>query len=119
MPNVDFAALVRLIRQARGETQEKFARDLDVSVGTMSSRDNGKRRPVSAASPADFFSPREWEFAILKLIAIAGRRKARKVIETEAGPSKLLSPLTMAAAPCNAPRSGGVRFTRSDRRRMR
>ena len=46
MPNVDFAALVRLIRQARGETQEKFARDLDVSVGTMSSQENGKRRPV-------------------------------------------------------------------------
>ena len=48
MPNVDFAARVRLIRQARGETREKFARDLDVSVGTMNSRENGKRRPEKA-----------------------------------------------------------------------
>jgi transcriptional regulator with XRE-family HTH domain len=48
MPNVDFAALVRLIRQARGETNEKFARDLDVSVGTMNGRENGKRRSVKA-----------------------------------------------------------------------
>jgi transcriptional regulator with XRE-family HTH domain len=48
MPNVDFAALVRLIRQARRETQEKFAWDLDVSVGTMNGRENRKRRPVKA-----------------------------------------------------------------------
>jgi DNA-binding XRE family transcriptional regulator len=48
MPNVDFAALVRLIRQACRETQEKFAWDLDVSVGTMNGRENGKRRPVTA-----------------------------------------------------------------------
>ena len=50
MPNVDFAALVSLIRQARGETNEKFARDLDVSVGTMNRRENGKRRPVKRSA---------------------------------------------------------------------
>jgi transcriptional regulator with XRE-family HTH domain len=48
MTNVDFAALVKLIRQARGQTQEELARDLDVTVGTMNGWENGKHRPVKA-----------------------------------------------------------------------
>ncbi len=48
MMDVDFAALVRVIRQTRGQTQEEFARDLDVTVGTMNGWENGKHRPVKA-----------------------------------------------------------------------
>jgi transcriptional regulator with XRE-family HTH domain len=48
MMDVDFAALVRRIRQTRGQTQEEFARDLDVTVGTMNGWENGKHRPVNA-----------------------------------------------------------------------
>ena len=48
MTDVDFAALVKLIRQARGQTQEELARDLDVTVGTINGWENGKHRPVKA-----------------------------------------------------------------------
>jgi hypothetical protein len=48
MPNVDFTARVRLIREARRENPGKVARELDVSVGAMNGRENGKRRPVNA-----------------------------------------------------------------------
>jgi transcriptional regulator with XRE-family HTH domain len=48
MTDIDFAALVRLIRQSRGQTQEELARDLDVTVGTMNGWENGKHRPVKA-----------------------------------------------------------------------
>lgn len=44
----DFARLVRQIRQARGQTQEDLARDLDVTVGTMNGWENGRHRPVKA-----------------------------------------------------------------------
>jgi transcriptional regulator with XRE-family HTH domain len=87
MPNVDFAARVRRIRQARRETQEEFAWDLDVSVGTMNGRENRKRRPVKAQRRPLISLAEGMEFAILKLIATAGRGRARKVIETGARPS--------------------------------
>lgn len=48
MTDIDFAMLVRLIRQTRGQTQEELARDLDVTVGTMNGWENGKHRPVKA-----------------------------------------------------------------------
>src|SRR5215207_9279225 len=48
MTDIDFAALVRLIRRARKQTQEELARDLDVTVGTMNGWENGKHRPVKA-----------------------------------------------------------------------
>ena len=44
----DFAALVRLLRQRKGLPQEEFARELDVTVGTLSSRENGHHRPLKA-----------------------------------------------------------------------
>lgn len=48
MTDIDFPVLVRRIRQARGQTQEELARDLDVTVGTMNGWENGKHRPVKA-----------------------------------------------------------------------
>ncbi len=48
MQNIDFAALVKALRVARGLTQEDFARELDVTVGTMNGWENGKHRPVKA-----------------------------------------------------------------------
>ena len=48
MKDVDFAALVRLIRRSRGQTQEELARELDVTVGTMNGWENGRHRPVRA-----------------------------------------------------------------------
>ena len=46
--NVDYAALVKTLRDARGLTQEEFARELDVTVGSMNGWENGKHRPVKA-----------------------------------------------------------------------
>lgn len=46
--DVDFASLVRLLRQSRGQTQEEFARDVDVTVGTLNGWENGRHRPVRA-----------------------------------------------------------------------
>jgi len=48
MHNVDFAALVKALRTARGLTQEDLARELDVTVGTMNGWENGKHRPLKA-----------------------------------------------------------------------
>lgn len=48
MQNINFAALVKAIRLARGLTQEDFARELDVTVGTMNGWENGRHRPVKA-----------------------------------------------------------------------
>lgn len=48
MTDVDLATLVRRIREARSQTQEEFARDLDVTVGTMNGWENRKHRPVKA-----------------------------------------------------------------------
>lgn len=47
-PSTDFAALVRLLRESKGLTQEEFARELDVTVGTLSGWENGHHRPVKA-----------------------------------------------------------------------
>jgi putative transcriptional regulator len=44
----DFASLIRQLRSARGLTQEEFARELDVTVSTMSCWENGRHRPVRA-----------------------------------------------------------------------
>jgi len=48
MQDINFAVLVRALRLARGLTQEDFARELDVTVGTMNGWENGKHRPVKA-----------------------------------------------------------------------
>jgi len=48
LKNIDFAALVRTVRQTRGQTQEELARELDVTVGTMNGWENGRHRPVRA-----------------------------------------------------------------------
>ena len=48
MENVDFAALVKLVRQTRGQTQEELAHELDVTVSTMNGWENGRHRPVRA-----------------------------------------------------------------------
>lgn len=46
--STDFAALVRLLRERKGLTQEEFARQLDVTVGTLSGWENGHHRPLKA-----------------------------------------------------------------------
>lgn len=48
MAEMGFPKLVKSIRQARGQTQEELARELDVTVGTMNGWENGKHRPVRA-----------------------------------------------------------------------
>jgi len=48
MKDVDYAALVKQLRDARRLTQEEFARELDVTVGTMNAWENGKHCPVKA-----------------------------------------------------------------------
>lgn len=45
---VHFGALVRELRRRRGLTQEEFARELEVTVGTMSGWETGKHRPHRA-----------------------------------------------------------------------
>jgi len=45
---IDFASLVKELRQAEGLTQEEFAAALDVTAGTLSSWENGHHRPVKA-----------------------------------------------------------------------
>ena len=64
MTDIDFAALVRLIRQARGQTQEDLARDLDVTVGTMNGWENGKHRPVKAQRRRLINMAEEMELAV-------------------------------------------------------
>lgn len=44
--SIDFAGLVRLLRQAKGLTQEEFAREIEVTVGTLSGWEAGRHRPV-------------------------------------------------------------------------
>lgn len=44
----DFANLPRRIRERRQLTQEELARELDVTVGTLSNWENARRRPVRA-----------------------------------------------------------------------
>lgn len=46
--STDFAALVRLLRESKGLTQEEFARELDVTVGTLSGWENSHHRPLKA-----------------------------------------------------------------------
>src|SRR5262245_58002662 len=46
--NVDWAALVKQLRAARGLTQEDFAHEIDVVVGTVNAWENDKRRPLKA-----------------------------------------------------------------------
>lgn len=46
--STDFAALVRLLRERKGLTQEEFAREVDVIVGTLSGWENGHHRPLKA-----------------------------------------------------------------------
>ena len=44
----DFAQLLRQIRERRELTQEELARELDVTVGTLSNWENARHRPVRA-----------------------------------------------------------------------
>ncbi len=43
---VDFAGLVRGIREARGLTQEQLAHELGVTFGTVNGWENGRHRPI-------------------------------------------------------------------------
>jgi transcriptional regulator with XRE-family HTH domain len=45
---IDFAALVREIRQAHHVTQEQLARDLQVTFSTVNGWENGRHRPIPA-----------------------------------------------------------------------
>lgn len=44
----DFARLVRILRHSMGLTQEDFAHELDVTVGTLNGWENGRHKPVKA-----------------------------------------------------------------------
>lgn len=44
--SIDFARLVRNLREASGLTQEQFARQLGVTWGTVSGWENGRHRPL-------------------------------------------------------------------------
>jgi transcriptional regulator with XRE-family HTH domain len=46
--DIDYQALVRLIRGRRRMTQEELARELDVTVGTLNGWENGRHRPLRA-----------------------------------------------------------------------
>lgn len=48
MRDIDYGTFVRLIRAQRGQTQEEFARELEVTVGTINGWENGRHRPVRA-----------------------------------------------------------------------
>jgi DNA-binding transcriptional regulator YiaG len=43
---IDFAALVRLLREHQGLTQGQFAHPIGVSFGSVNVWDNGKRTPL-------------------------------------------------------------------------
>ena len=45
---IDFPALVKGIREARGLTQEQLAREIEVTFGTVNGWENGKHRPIQA-----------------------------------------------------------------------
>jgi len=45
---IDFAVLVREIRQARHITQEQLARELQVTFSTVNGWENAKHRPIPA-----------------------------------------------------------------------
>jgi len=46
--DIDFGALLKAIRTARGLTQEELARELDVTFGTVNGWENRKHRPIRA-----------------------------------------------------------------------
>lgn len=48
MEAFEFAHLLRQIRERRQLTQEELARELDVTVGTLSNWENARHRPVRA-----------------------------------------------------------------------
>lgn len=48
MEVIEFPQLLRQIRQRRRLTQEELARELDVTVGTLSNWENGRHRPIRA-----------------------------------------------------------------------
>jgi DNA-binding transcriptional regulator YiaG len=48
METSDFPFLLRQIRECRRLTQEVLARELDVTVGTLSNWENARHRPVRA-----------------------------------------------------------------------
>ena len=45
---IDFGALLKAIRRARGLTQEQLARELDVTFGTVNGWENRKHQPIRA-----------------------------------------------------------------------
>jgi DNA-binding transcriptional regulator YiaG len=48
LSEVDFAALVRQLRQLRRLTQEQLARELEVTFGTVNGWENGRHEPIAA-----------------------------------------------------------------------
>ena len=47
-PSVDYPALVKGIRAARGLTQEQLARELEVTFATVNGWENGRHQPIQA-----------------------------------------------------------------------
>ena len=45
---IDFPDLVSALRVMRGLSQERLARELDVSYGTVNGWENGRHRPIPA-----------------------------------------------------------------------
>ena len=45
---INFQALVKELRRARGLTQERLARELNVTFGTVNGWENGRHRPIPA-----------------------------------------------------------------------
>ena len=48
LSEVDFASLVRQLRQVRRLTQEQLARELEVTFGTVNGWENGRHEPIAA-----------------------------------------------------------------------
>jgi transcriptional regulator with XRE-family HTH domain len=48
LSEVDFASLVRQLRQLRRLTQEQLARELEVTFGTVNGWENGRHEPIAA-----------------------------------------------------------------------
>jgi len=48
MGDIDYAALVKYLRNAVRLTQEQLAHELNVTVGTVNGWENGRHRPLNA-----------------------------------------------------------------------
>jgi putative transcriptional regulator len=76
---IDYGALAKEVRRARGLTQEQLARELDVTFGTVNSWERGRHEPIPA------LGKRIVEFAAASGIRNLPRKPARRSLPT--GPS--------------------------------